>query len=66
MIVKSKPTMTVSVPKAAELVGVSRSKMYELIRIEDFPLCRWGGTLRVPVDKLEVWVNEQAEKGWRA
>lgn len=63
---ENKPKLTLSVPEAAEIIGVSRAKMYEIIRIEGFPLLRWGGCLRVPAKKLEQWVDEQAEKGWRA
>lgn len=63
---EKKQKLTYSVPEAAEVVGVSRSKMYEIIRIEGFPILRWGGCLRIPVDKLKEWIDSESEKGWRA
>ena len=38
--------------EAAAAVGVSRSRMYELIASGEVPSVRVGGTLRVPVDAL--------------
>ena len=46
--------------EAAEAIGVSRSRIYELINSKTIPSIRVGKTVRVPVDKLQQWVNEQA------
>ena len=45
--------------EAAEAIGVSRSRIYELINSKTIPSIRVGKTVRVPVDKLQQWVNEQ-------
>ena len=45
--------------EAAEAIGVSRSRMYELIDSGDIPSIRIGGTLRVPVDELRRWVEQK-------
>lgn len=59
-----RPKLTYSVPEAAEVLGVSRSKMYELVKIQGFPTLKIGGRLLVSVKGLEKWIEEQAEKGW--
>lgn len=56
--------LTLSVPEAAEIIGVSPSKMYEVVKIQGFPLLRLGKRLLVSRKGLERWVEEQAEKGW--
>lgn len=56
--------LTLSVPEAAEAIGVSPSKMYQIIRSKGFPVIVVGGRRLVPVKGLERWVEEQAEKGW--
>ena len=45
--------------EAAEAIGVSRSRMYEMIDSGDIPSVRIGGTLRVPVDELRRRVEEK-------
>lgn len=56
--------LTLSIAEAAELVGVSTSKMYQLARIKGFPAIRVGKRVLVSAKKLPIWVEEQAEKGW--
>lgn len=60
-----KPKLTLTVPEAAELVGISKAKMYEIVRIEGFPAIRFGKRILVNRKKLESWLDEQSEKGWR-
>lgn len=38
-VVKSEK-LTLSVPEAAQIVGVSQSKMYEIVKIKGFPIPR--------------------------
>ena len=45
--------------EAADAIGVSRSRMYELIASGEIPSVLVGGTLRVPVDGLRQWVAQQ-------
>jgi excisionase family DNA binding protein len=50
--------------EAADAIGVSRARCYELIAAGVIPSIRVGSTLRVPVDALRVWVAKQlAESG---
>lgn len=64
MDLSNRPKLTYSVPEAAKVLGVSASKMYEVVRIKGFPTIRVGNRLLVSVKGLENWIEEQARKGW--
>jgi excisionase family DNA binding protein len=42
--------------EAAEALGISRAKAYELIAAGEIPSVRIGGCVRVPVDALRAWI----------
>jgi len=48
--------------EAAEAIGVSRSKAYELIAAGTIPSVKVGGCVRVPVDRLKTWVDQQVRE----
>lgn len=49
--------------EAAELLGMSRSKVYELARSGELPgVVRFGGSVRVHRPTLEAALAEQAER----
>ena len=43
--------------EAANALGISRAKAYELIAAKDLPSVRLGGSIRVPVEALRVWIE---------
>ncbi len=45
--------------EAAEMLGIGRSKIYELLANETIPSIRLGRSVRVPVDELRRWLREQ-------
>jgi excisionase family DNA binding protein len=45
--------------EAADAIGVSRARAYELIAAGTLPSIRIGGSIRVPVEALREWVNRQ-------
>jgi excisionase family DNA binding protein len=47
--------------EAAELIGIGRSKMYELLGTGELPSVRIGGSVRVPLDELRAWIARQLE-----
>ena len=47
--------------EAADAIGVSRSKAYELIAAGSIPSVKVGGCERVPVDALRAWIDRQLE-----
>lgn len=56
--------LVLSVPEAAEVMGVSRTMMYSIVKIKGFPAVVVGKRILVSAKGLERWINEQAEKGW--
>ena len=47
--------------ECADAIGVSRSKVYELIAAGEIPSVKVGGCVRVPVDALRAWIDRQLE-----
>jgi len=54
--------MLLRATEAAEIVGLGRSKMYELIAKGIVPSVRIGKSVRVPVEGLRQWVQKQVEE----
>jgi excisionase family DNA binding protein len=49
-------TLTVRVTEAAKMLGIGRSKTYDLISTGVLPSVRIGKSVRVPVDALRKWL----------
>lgn len=51
---------------AAEMLSISRSKLYELLAAGEVESVRIGGSRRIPVDALEDFVDRQrlTARGW--
>jgi excisionase family DNA binding protein len=45
--------LALRVPETAEVLGISRSKAYDLIGRQVIPSIRLAGSIRVPVDALK-------------
>ena len=56
---------TLTVPEAAKVVGISQSKMYQLVKVEGFPTIMIGTRILVSAKGLEEWLEAQARKGWQ-
>lgn len=57
--------ITVSVEEMADMLGISRSVAYQLIKEKDFPVIRVSERrLIIPVKSLEKWLEEKAERAW--
>ena len=52
--------LTYSIKEAAEALGISRPKMYDLIHREDFPSFRAGSRVLISAAGLRQWVDDQA------
>ena len=50
-------------PEVAEVLGIGRSKVYELLAQGTLPLVRVGRSIRVPAVELRRWVEEEIRKG---
>ena len=54
--------IALSTTEAASLIGISKSKMYELIKREDCDFAfMLGGRRLISRSKLEAWVERQTE-----
>ena len=53
--------LTLKAQEAAEVLRISKSKVYDLARTESFPAVRIGKRVVIPGDKLIEWMNAQAE-----
>lgn len=57
-------THVISVPEAATMLGISASKMYEVVRIQGFPAIKIGRRILVNRKKFEEWIDKMTEEGW--
>lgn len=58
--------VTITVPEAAELIGVGRSAAYEAARRGQLPTRRVGRKLLVPVPALLEWLTRELSDPARA
>jgi excisionase family DNA binding protein len=49
--------------EAAEVLGLGRAKVYQLIRDGGLPSVRIGKSVRVPAERLRQWVERQPVDG---
>lgn len=49
--------------EVAEILGVSRTNAYQVMRSKGFPTVRVGHRLVVPRDKLIEWIEQQLKEG---
>lgn len=50
-----------TVEQTAAKLQVSKSKAYELARCGEIPSVKIGGRVMIPRQRLEEWLNEQAD-----
>lgn len=53
--------MTLSVPEAAEELGICTKMCYELTHRADFPAVKLGRRTRIPRAGLLAWIQEQQQ-----
>lgn len=41
-----------------DYLNISQSKAYELTHRKDFPVCRFGGSIRIPRAGFLAWVDQ--------
>lgn len=62
-ILVSREKLVYSIPEAAEVLGISTTKMYEVVRMEGFPVLELGRRKVVPIKPLEKWLEKMAGVG---
>ncbi len=59
------PRILLRVHEAAELLGLSRAMLYQMLAAgQPIPVVRIGRCVRIPRAELEAWVAQQTEE-WR-
>ena len=53
--------LAIKVEAAAQLLGLSRSRVYALIAAGELPSCLVGGSRRIPMRQLEAWLDQQVK-----
>ncbi len=62
---KRKPTTAIieplllTIPQVSAMLGLGRSKVYDLIRDEGLPTAKFGTAVRVPAEELKQWVKRR-------
>ena len=51
--------LTIAEVKA--ILNISQASAYELTRRKDFPVCRFGGSIRVPRTALQLWIQQHTQ-----
>jgi len=52
-----------TIPQVMGILGVGRTRIYELIKGEHLPVVRIGpGAVRVKLDSLQEWIEEREQK----
>ena len=48
--------------EAAQVLGIGRSLVYELIARKEIPSVRLGRCIRVPAESLQRWIRDQENR----
>jgi excisionase family DNA binding protein len=59
---KTQQPLLLNMEEVGEFLGLSRSKVYKLIKWEGLPIIRFGRALRVSSISLKQWIAEREEK----
>jgi excisionase family DNA binding protein len=53
--------LTIRIGEAAVSLGISKAKMYQLIKTGEIPALRVGKTMRISTDVLREWVRQRPQ-----
>lgn len=51
--------LTYSIPEAAAVLGISTSKMYQVVKMDGFPVVLIGKRRVIPKEGLRRWLDKQ-------
>ena len=51
--------LLLTIPQVAAMLGLGRSKVYDLIREEGLPTAKFGTAVRVPAEELKAWLKRR-------
>ena len=50
-----------TVAEVGQYLNLSLSKAYTLVHHKDFPICRFGGSIRIPRQAFLTWVDQHTK-----
>lgn len=50
-----------TISEVREILNISLASAYELTHRKDFPVSRFGGSLRVPRKALHLWIEQHTQ-----
>ncbi len=56
--------MMLSVSQVAKVLGISRTRSYELVNEKGFPKIKIGTRIVVPKDEFKLWIQKQIKKAY--
>jgi putative molybdopterin biosynthesis protein len=56
------PKKLLRVEEVAELLGVHRCTVFELLRKQELPVLRIGRAVRIPRKALDKWIDDNTEE----
>lgn len=54
--------LTLTLKEAAEELGLSENKMYEIVHMQDFPAMKIGRNWKISREGLAEWIREKAKE----
>jgi len=54
--------LLITVDEAAQMLSMGRTKLYDLIRYEGFPVVRFGKMVRIRPSDLQEWLEKRKEQ----
>ena len=55
--------LMLSVSQVAKVLGISRTRSYELVNERGFPKIKIGTRIVVPKDEFKLWIQKEIKKG---
>jgi excisionase family DNA binding protein len=53
------PPHMLTIPEVAAMLKIGRTKVYELIKTDNFPFVQIGSAKRVPIVSLNEWLKQR-------
>jgi excisionase family DNA binding protein len=53
------PPYMLTIPEVAEMLKIGRTKVYGLIKSDNFPVVQIGSAKRVPIASLNEWLKQR-------
>jgi excisionase family DNA binding protein len=66
MSVEIPQPLLLTIPQVCKVLGLGRTKVYELIDHEGLPVVRFGRAIRVRPESLRQWVAQRENQGLSA